>query len=115
LAFCSALTTAHARPDGIFLADFEQGEIGPDFFRKACEFGLEEAELTDGQGRALSAHRTQQSYAGYAKRTEKRMLSATRKRFAHRLAEEAIANEIATDVQNEQLNSVQNEQQNKAR
>jgi hypothetical protein len=30
---------------------------------------LEEAELTDGQGRALSAHRTQQSYIGYAKRT----------------------------------------------
>jgi ATP-dependent DNA ligase len=29
------------RPDGIFLADFEQGEIGPDLFRKACEFGLE--------------------------------------------------------------------------
>jgi len=29
------------RPDGIFLAPFEQGEIGPDLFRKACEFGLE--------------------------------------------------------------------------
>ena len=29
------------RPEGIFLADFEQGEIGPDRFRKACEFGLE--------------------------------------------------------------------------
>jgi ATP-dependent DNA ligase len=29
------------RPEGIFLADFEQGEIGPDLFRKACEFGLE--------------------------------------------------------------------------
>jgi len=29
------------RPDGIFLSDFEQGEIGPDLFRKACEFGLE--------------------------------------------------------------------------
>jgi len=27
--------------DGIFLSDFEQGEIGPDLFRKACEFGLE--------------------------------------------------------------------------
>jgi hypothetical protein len=36
----------------------------------ACRHGgmteLEEAELTDGQGRALSAHRTQQSYIGYA-------------------------------------------------
>ena len=29
------------RPDGIFVADFERGEIGPDLFRKACEFGLE--------------------------------------------------------------------------
>ena len=29
------------RPDGIFQAPFEQGEIGPDLFRKACEFGLE--------------------------------------------------------------------------
>ena len=29
------------RPEGIFVAEFEQGEIGPDLFRKACEFGLE--------------------------------------------------------------------------
>jgi len=29
------------RPDGIFPSEFEQGEIGPDLFRKACEFGLE--------------------------------------------------------------------------
>jgi bifunctional non-homologous end joining protein LigD len=29
------------RPDGIFVAPTEQGEIGPDLFRKACEFGLE--------------------------------------------------------------------------
>jgi hypothetical protein len=29
------------RPDSIFLSDFESGEIGPDLFRKACEFGLE--------------------------------------------------------------------------
>jgi ATP-dependent DNA ligase len=29
------------RPKGIFLSPFEQGEIGPDLFRKACEFGLE--------------------------------------------------------------------------
>lgn len=79
----------------------------------ACRHGgmteLEEAELTEGQGRALSAHRTQQSYAGYAKRTESRMISATRKRYAHRLA-----NEKATDVQNEQQKTVQNELENKA-
>ena len=29
------------RPEGIFISPFEQGEIGPDLFRKACEFGLE--------------------------------------------------------------------------
>ena len=27
------------RPDGIFVSPFEQGEIGPELFRKACEFG----------------------------------------------------------------------------
>jgi len=27
------------RPDGIFVAPFEQGEIGADLFRKACDFG----------------------------------------------------------------------------
>jgi bifunctional non-homologous end joining protein LigD len=29
------------RFDGIFLSDFEQGEIGPDLFRHACLMGLE--------------------------------------------------------------------------
>jgi bifunctional non-homologous end joining protein LigD len=29
------------RVDGIFLSDFEQGEIGPDRFRHACLMGLE--------------------------------------------------------------------------
>ena len=29
------------RPDGIFAAPFEQGEIGPDLFRAACDMGLE--------------------------------------------------------------------------
>jgi bifunctional non-homologous end joining protein LigD len=29
------------RPDGIFIAPFEQGEIGPDLFIAACRFGLE--------------------------------------------------------------------------
>ena len=29
------------RPDGIFVNPFEQGAVGPDLFRKACEFGLE--------------------------------------------------------------------------
>jgi bifunctional non-homologous end joining protein LigD len=29
------------RPDGIFVAPYEQGEIGPDLFRAACDMGLE--------------------------------------------------------------------------
>ena len=29
------------RPDGIIVAPFEQGEIGPDLFRAACRMGLE--------------------------------------------------------------------------
>jgi bifunctional non-homologous end joining protein LigD len=29
------------RPDGIFIAPFELGEIGPDLFQAACKFGLE--------------------------------------------------------------------------
>jgi ATP-dependent DNA ligase len=29
------------RPDGIFVAPFEPGEIGPDLFRAACNMGLE--------------------------------------------------------------------------
>jgi ATP-dependent DNA ligase len=29
------------RSDGMFIAPFEQGEIGPDLFQQACKFGLE--------------------------------------------------------------------------
>jgi bifunctional non-homologous end joining protein LigD len=29
------------QPDGIFVAPFEQGEIGPDLFRAACNMSLE--------------------------------------------------------------------------
>jgi bifunctional non-homologous end joining protein LigD len=29
------------RPDGIFPSEFEQGEIGPDLYRAACNMGLE--------------------------------------------------------------------------
>ena len=29
------------RPDGIFVAPFEQGKIGPDLFDAACRMGLE--------------------------------------------------------------------------
>lgn len=79
----------------------------------ACRHGgmteLEEAELTEGQGRALSAHRTSQAYAGYAKRTERRMLSATRKRHAHRIADQQAENETSTSVRNEAAKVVRND------
>ena len=29
------------RPEGIFVSEYERGEIGPDLFRQACKFGLE--------------------------------------------------------------------------
>lgn len=77
------------------------------FTMDACRHGgmteLEEAELTDGQGRALSGHRTQRSYEGYAKVTLARALPATRKRYAHRLA-----NVAGTDIQNKPRTDVQN-------
>jgi hypothetical protein len=80
------------------------------FTLDACRHGgmteLEEAELTDGQGRALSGHRTQAAYAGYAKRTLARALPATRKRYAHMIA---TANATGTSVQNEARNGVQND------
>ena len=78
------------------------------FTLDACRHGgmteLEEAELTDGQGRALSAHKSQQSYKGYAKRPMERALSATRKRHAHQLA-----NEAGTSIQNGAQNALQND------
>jgi hypothetical protein len=77
------------------------------FTLDACRHGgmteLEEAKLTDGQGRALSAHKSQQAYEGYAKRTMERALSATRKRHAHRRA-----NTAGTNIQNGPQNDIQN-------
>jgi hypothetical protein len=77
------------------------------FTLDACRHGgmteLETAELTDGQGRALSGHRTQRAYAGYAKRSLARALPATRKRYAHRLANAEgtiIQNAPPPDIQN---------------
>ena len=61
-------------------------------------------ELTDGQGRALSRHKTRQAYAGYAKQSLERSLPATRKRYAHRLA-----NARGTDIQNDGRNQFQND------
>jgi hypothetical protein len=65
---------------------------------------LEEAELTDGQGRAPSGHRTQRAYEGYAKRTLARALPATRKRHAH-----ALANAGGTKFRNGPQNQFRNE------
>jgi hypothetical protein len=87
-----------------------RAEIGlpATFTLDACRHGgmteLEEAELTDGQGRALSGHKTRQAYAGYAKQTIERALPATRKRHAHRLA-----NVERTDIQNVARIPLQNE------
>jgi hypothetical protein len=80
------------------------------FTLDACRHGgmteLEEAELTDGQGRALSAHKSR-AYEGYAKRTHDRALAATRKRHAHRLAN--ITNAPGTEFRNEPQNPFRNE------
>jgi hypothetical protein len=77
------------------------------FTLDACRHGgmteLETAELADGQGRALSGHRTQRAYQGYAKRTLERALPATRKRYAHRLA-----NAEGTNIQNAPRPDIQN-------
>jgi hypothetical protein len=55
----------------------------------ACRHGgmteLEEAELTDDQGRALSAHKSR-AYEGYAKRTMELLGPSRRQRHAHRIA-----------------------------
>ena len=65
---------------------------------------LEVAELTDGQGRALSGHKTTQAYAGYSKKTLERALPATRKHYAHRLG-----NVEGTKFQKIGLNPFQND------
>jgi hypothetical protein len=67
---------------------------------------LEEAELTDGQGRALSAHKSR-AYEGYAKRTMERALAATRKRHAHLTA--TSANSEGTEFRNETQNPFRND------
>ena len=64
------------------------------FTLDGCRHGgmteIEEAQLTDGQGRALSGHKTAQAYRGYAKETMDRALAATRKRRAHLLSQKLL-------------------------
>jgi hypothetical protein len=65
---------------------------------------LEEAELTDGQGRALSGHKTAQAYRGYAKETMKRALAATRKRHAHLLAQKQLEEQDVYETHQSETN-----------
>ena len=88
----------------------EAAKLPATFTLDACRHGgmteLEEAELTDGQGRALSAHKSR-AYEGYAKRTMERALAATRKRHAHRLASDP--NVSGTEFPNGAAESFPNE------
>src|SRR5262249_37961969 len=89
----------------------EKAKLPSTFTLDACRHGgmteLEEAELTDGQGRALSAHKSR-AYEGYAKRHMERALAATRKRHAHTIA---TANSGRTEFQNDPRNPFQNDPQ----
>ena len=77
------------------------------FTLDACRHGgmteLEEAELTEGQGRALSGHKTAQAYRGYAKETMKRALAATRKRHAHLLAQKQLEEHNADETHQHEM------------
>jgi hypothetical protein len=88
----------------------KEAKLPASFTLDACRHGgmteLEEAELTDGQGRALSAHKSR-AYETYAKRTMERALAATRKRHAHRIAGETNAR--GTEFRNEPRNMFRNE------
>jgi ATP-dependent DNA ligase len=71
------------RPEGIFLSPFEQGEIGPDLFRKACEFGLEGL---------VSKHRDRPYQAGRSKHWIK---VKNRKHHAFDRVQEAHRSQVA--------------------
>jgi hypothetical protein len=90
----------------------EKSGLPSTFTLDSCRHGglteLEEAELTDGQGRALSAH-SSRAYERYAKRTMRRALAATRKRYAHLMAEAAAANSAGTEFRNNGPNSFRND------
>ena len=71
-------TLFRERHGEIGAAAAEGSRVPATFTLDACRHGgmteLEEAELTDGQGRALSAHKSR-AYEGYAKRTMERALA----------------------------------------
>ena len=89
----------------------DEAQLPTTFTLDACRHGgmteLEEAELTDGQGRALSAHKSR-AYEGYAKRTMERALAATRKRHAHRIS--GMSNAQGTEFRNEPQNEFRNDE-----
>jgi hypothetical protein len=81
--------------------------LPPWFTLDSCRHGgmteIEAAGLTDGQGRALSGHRSK-AYEGYAKRTDDRALIATRLRHRYILAEQTgteFRNEAAEKFRND--------------
>jgi hypothetical protein len=82
------------------------------FTLDACRHGgmteLEEAELTAGQGRGLSGHKTAQAYRGYAKETMRRALAATRKRHAHLWARRQLEEQSSTEFPNGERKSFPN-------
>ena len=73
---------------------------------------LEEAELTDGQGRALSAHKSR-AYEGCAKRTMERALAATRKRHAHRIT--SLSNTQGIEFRNDARKEFRNDETARSR
>jgi hypothetical protein len=77
------------------------------FTLDSCRHGgmteIEAAGLTDGQGRALSGHRSK-AYEGYAKRTDDRALIATKLRHRYVLAEQT-----STDFRNEAAEKFRND------
>ena len=80
------------------------------FTLDACRYGgmtePEEAELTDGQGRALSAHKSR-AYEGYAKANDGKGACSDAKRHAHRIA--ASPNAQGTEFRNEAQNEFRND------
>ncbi|SCB53030.1 hypothetical protein GA0061099_10472 [Bradyrhizobium yuanmingense] len=53
---CASSTSRARRPEGIFAADYDQGEIGPDLFQAACKIGLE-GMVSKHRARAYGARR----------------------------------------------------------
>jgi hypothetical protein len=66
------------RPKGIFLSEYERGEIGPDLFRQACKFGLE-GLMSKRCDRPYCARRHQSLKPSHLRSFEKRAQSVLRR------------------------------------